>query len=85
MTNTKRIAAGLFCLVGLLIACGGGNGQSMNCGRYLACVAKFTGSSASLDSTYGQSGTCWMDTRAAESCDIKCKMSLAAFPSDAGC
>lgn len=82
----KRIVfVGLVVLTGLALnACGGGGGPTMDCTRYLACVAKLTGSSASLDSQYGREGTCWMDTRMAETCDGRCKMSLAAI-GDAGC
>ena len=82
MTNANRALAAL----GLLLTgCSGGGGQSVECSRYLACVAKLSGSSASLDSTYGANGSCWVDTRMAETCTTKCKTALAAFPSDAGC
>ena len=86
-TKMKAFAGAIAVVVGLtaIAACGGSGGQSMACSRYIACVVKFVGSSASLDSTYGPSGTCWMDPQTSESCNTRCKMALAAFPGDAGC
>jgi len=87
MTNAKRIVAAGLIALGLLAltGCGGGSGQTVNCTRYLDCVVKLGGSSASLDSKFGPAGTCWMDSASADACDKQCKTSLAAFPGDAGC
>lgn len=63
----------------------GGAGQSAECKQYVDCVAKLSGSSASVDSTYGPQGSCWMETGTAEGCTKQCKTALAGFPADAGC
>ncbi len=87
MTNSKRIVGAVLLALGLGAgaACSGGNGQSMECGQYLGCVVKFSGTSASLDSKYGTNGTCWTDSAQAEVCSKFCRTALAAFPGDAGC
>jgi hypothetical protein len=87
MSNARRVFVGALIAAGLLAmgACTGGGGQTSDCNRYIACVVKLGGSSASLDSKYGPEGTCWMDSAMAESCEKYCKSALAAFPGDAGC
>lgn len=85
MKNAKRVGAVLAAAGLLAVACGGGSGQSSECSRYLSCVAAFGGSTASLDSTYGAAGSCWVDTASATKCTTYCKSALAAFPGDAGC
>lgn len=71
-------------VAGALVGCGG-NGQSPECKRYVDCVAKLAGSSASVESTYGADGSCWSDQAAADACTKKCKTALAAFPAGSGC
>ena len=86
MAIPKRVLGAAVAVAGLLaVACGGGSGQSTECSRYLSCVTALGGSTASLDSTYGASGSCWVDSPAAAKCTSYCKSALAAFPSDAGC
>lgn len=68
----------------VLWGCGGG-GQSPECKRYVDCVAKLAGSSASVESTYGTDGSCWADPSLSDGCTKKCKTALLAFPADAGC
>ena len=67
-----------------MTACGGG-GQSPECKKYVECVAKLSGSSASVDSTYGPDGSCWADPTMADSCTKKCKTAVAAFPAGSDC
>jgi hypothetical protein len=87
----KRIVLGVVAAVGVFtaLACGGGPSQSTECKDYLKCYDKTSGTTGTLDATYGASGTCWTTTTAyADTCTSTCKSSLAttkaAFP-DAGC
>ena len=82
MTNVNRWMAAVAMLA---VSCGPAPGPSMDCQAYVACVAKLTGSSASLDSKYGQDGTCWEDQAESDKCNKQCKEALAAIGSDPGC
>jgi len=83
-TKMRAIAVAVV-MAAALVGCTGGSSTMMECDRYLACVVKLGGSTASLESTYGVNGTCWEDPAEAEKCSVRCKMAVAAFPTDAGC
>ncbi len=59
------------------------------CKSYVACFEATGGTRGSLDTTYGDKGSCWMSTdSAADSCTAACKAALASLKTanpDAGC
>ena len=71
-------------VVVVLAGCGGG-GQTAECKRYVDCVSKVLGSSASVEAKYGVDGSCWSDPAAGETCTKQCKNAVAAIPSEHGC
>ncbi len=71
-------------VMGVLAGCGGSS-QSTECKRYVDCVAKLAGSSASVEAKFGVDGSCWSDPAEGEKCTKQCKESLASIPSELGC
>lgn len=71
-------------VMGVLAGCGGG-GQTPECKRFVECVAKTLGSSASAEAKFGMDGSCWSDPVEGEKCTKQCKDALASVPSELGC
>jgi hypothetical protein len=53
--------------------------QAPDCKKYFECAEALSpGSSAYLDPTYGETGTCWTtNAAAADACALACKQALA--------
>jgi hypothetical protein len=74
----KKIFAGLFVLA--MVACGSSISQSTDCSNYVACYDKAMGTTGTMDSTYGKTGTCWTTTQAsADACTAACKSAMSTM------
>ncbi|MBK7861889.1 MAG: hypothetical protein IPJ65_25390 [Archangiaceae bacterium] len=83
MTVVLGIAA-----MALGLACGGS--QTQPCRDYLACYYRLGGTPRSLDSTYGENGSCWTSPSSTDVCIEQCKSALdllktSGVAADAGC
>jgi len=74
----KRLVLGA---VAVLFMVGCGPSQSAECKKYLACSEAVTaGSTSSLTSSYGPTGTCWTtSTASADACTAACKTALSSL------